>query len=82
MELDTRDWANQGEVSSTTFLVRSLTWSTPVAGEDPTMDVAELARVLETIGIPPQSLALGGHADCSWFAEQERPRAVEADGGR
>ncbi|GFG67511.1 hypothetical protein MKUB_50010 [Mycobacterium kubicae] len=34
------------------------------------MNLAELARVLATIGISPQVLALGGHADYSWCVEQ------------
>ncbi|OBF86270.1 hypothetical protein A5791_20785 [Mycobacterium sp. 852002-51163_SCH5372311] len=34
------------------------------------MNLAELARVLELIGIAPQVLALGGHADYSWCVEQ------------
>lgn len=34
------------------------------------MNLDELARVLEAIGVPSQVLALGGHADYSWCVEQ------------
>lgn len=34
------------------------------------MNLTELARVLETFGVSPQVLALGGHADYSWCVEQ------------
>lgn len=34
------------------------------------MNLTELARVLAAIGISPQVLALGGHADYSWCVEQ------------
>lgn len=35
------------------------------------MNLAELAKVLELIGVPPAILALGGHADYSWCIEQD-----------
>lgn len=34
------------------------------------MNLKELARVLAAIGIAPEVLALGGHADYSWCVEQ------------
>lgn len=34
------------------------------------MNLTELARVLTAIGIAPEVLALGGHADYSWCIEQ------------
>lgn len=34
------------------------------------MNLEELARVLAAIGVPPETLALGGHADYSWCLEQ------------
>lgn len=34
------------------------------------LNVAELARVLARIGIPPEVVALGGHADLSWCVER------------
>ena len=34
------------------------------------MNLTELARVLDAIGISPQVLALGGRADYSWCVEQ------------
>lgn len=33
------------------------------------MNLTELARTLAAIGISPQVLALGGHADYSWCVE-------------
>lgn len=41
------------------------------------MNLAELARVLAAIGISPQVLALGGHADYSWCVEQTPDGAWE-----
>ncbi|SIE37191.1 Uncharacterised protein [Mycobacteroides abscessus subsp. abscessus] len=34
------------------------------------MNLKELARVLAAIGVAPEVLALGGHADYSWCVEQ------------
>ena len=34
------------------------------------MNLTELARALALIGIAPEVLALGGHADYSWCVEQ------------
>ncbi|MBI2703191.1 MULTISPECIES: hypothetical protein [Mycobacterium] len=41
------------------------------------MNLDELARVLEAIGISSQVLALGGHADYSWCIEQAPDGAWE-----
>lgn len=41
------------------------------------MNLDELGRVLATIGISPQVLALGGHADYSWCIEQATDGAWE-----
>ncbi|MHA3023187.1 hypothetical protein ACXPWS_23355 [Mycobacterium sp. BMJ-28] len=41
------------------------------------MNLTELAKVLATIGIAPEVLALGGHADYSWCVEQSRDGAWE-----
>lgn len=34
------------------------------------MTLTELARALESIGISPATVALGGHADYAWSVEQ------------
>lgn len=41
------------------------------------MNLTELARVLSAIGIGPEVLALGGHADYSWCVEQSSDGAWE-----
>jgi hypothetical protein len=41
------------------------------------VNLTELARVLAAIGIAPEILALGGHADYSWCVEQSLDGAWE-----
>ncbi|AYE97036.1 hypothetical protein C0J29_21830 [Mycobacterium paragordonae] len=41
------------------------------------MNLDELARVLDAIGISSQVLALGGHADYSWCVERAQDGAWE-----
>ena len=41
------------------------------------MNLTELARALALIGIAPEVLALGGHADYSWCVEQASHGAWE-----
>lgn len=41
------------------------------------MNLTELARVLATLKIAPEVLALGGHADYSWCVEQSSDGAWE-----
>jgi hypothetical protein len=41
------------------------------------MNLTELARALAVIGIAPEVLALGGHADYSWCVEQASDGAWE-----
>lgn len=41
------------------------------------MNLTELARALSLMGIGPEALALGGHADYSWCVEQASDGAWE-----
>lgn len=41
------------------------------------MNLTELAKVLSTIGVAPEVLALGGHADYSFCVEQSGDGAWE-----